>query len=396
VINQNIGGGGGATPFNFAGGVSQLANMSTSGSDLATQAGQGLLGLGGTNPITSGPLAQNLSSAQSDLQKLQSDIAAYYSSLGQSSLPLYAQQGKKSVVATQFAQQLDAAQQRVVSAQQAMQNAISAQTTQQTGFQQAGQIGTTAQQLAQGGLGSAVSAAAPAQNYPFVFNPLTGSYTNQSGSGGGMVTPQQAAQAVNSGTMTPDQAKSALAYMGTSADSQLYSAMQGINPSFNWNQAAQNAQIQGTIGPQSNLATAVLGKLQTALTNVPGWQNTGNNVLNALGALVNNSGLFGSGVQQSSQSVGNLIREARLAVSNALGTAYHTTPTDFDSMVHTWFPDNITAAQVTAGMQDFSALMSSRSESFSSPGTVPLPTGGGGITGGQIVQTTAGPINTGF
>lgn len=231
----------------------------------------------------------------------------------------------------------------------------------------------TAQQQEQQGLLGAGGLAQPSGTYPFVFNPTTGTFTN---SGGGQVTPQQAAQAVNSGQMSPDQAQQALSYLGSSSQSQLYSAMSGINPSFNWNQAAENATIQGTIGPQSSLASSVLNNLQQTLASVPSWQNTGNQTINSLGKLLSNSGITGSGAQQSSQALTDSINESRTAVSNALGTAYNTTPTAFTGMVDAWFPDNPTQAQVQAGVNEFNALMSARSQAFSSPGTVPLPTGG--------------------
>ena len=296
---------------------------------------------------------QNYQALQAKLAAAQGQESTTLANMQGNPIPIEFQQGRGNIVqANSLAQQ----------------NALA--TQEQAAATSAG-IGANLQGTGLGALNTAAGQTAPTGTFPFSYDPVTGTFKN---SGGGVVTPAQAAQALNTGTMSPDQASAALSYLGTSAQSQLTAAMQSVNPSFNWNQASQNAQTQGTIGPQSSLATAVLQNLQSNLSKVPALQQSGNNIVNSLAALVTNSGLAGSGAQQDSQALKDSTNEARTAVSNALGTAYSTTPTAFTAMVDSWFPDDPTPAQVQAGMNEFSSLMGARSQSFSSPGTVPLPT----------------------
>lgn len=119
-------------------------------------------------------------------------------------------------------------------------------------------LSATGQQ--QSGLGTAISAAQPSGTYPFVFNPLTQSFTN---TGGGVVTPTQAASAVLSGQMSYSQAVSSLGYMGSTGESQLQSQILSQNPNANINtlaaQGAGSASVEQTIPQLQSANTAAQG-----------------------------------------------------------------------------------------------------------------------------------------
>lgn len=109
------------------------------------------------------------------------------------------------------------------------------------------------------GLTTAAGLAAPEQKYPFVFNPLTGSYSNASG--GAVLNPQQAARDVMSGKTTYDQAKAALGYLGDTGEAQLQSAItqSGGNP---LQLQASGATTQGVIGQQGTQVAGYQSALQ--------------------------------------------------------------------------------------------------------------------------------------
>lgn len=271
-------------------------------------------------------------------------------------------------------QELTAQQQAANAANAAAGTALTGQSNQIAAQNEAGQLGIAGQGQLQSGLTSAGTLAQPSGNYPFTFNPLTGSFSQAAG--GTQVTASQAAQAVKSGQMTPDQALSSLSYLGPTAQSQLYSAMRLIDPTFNWNQATVNANTAGSLAPQGNLASQELQNLQSVIAQVPAWQATSIPAINFLGNLV--AGVTGVGLKDR-QELTNAINAVRGSVTTALGTAYNTTPTAFTGMVNEWFPDNPTPDQVQAGIKQFNTLMAARASSFQSPGTTQLPaTAGGG------------------
>jgi hypothetical protein len=95
------------------------------------------------------------------------------------------------------------------------------------------------------GLETAAGLAKPSASYPFVFNPTTGQFTNASG--GGVLDPASAAQGVLNGSMSYDQAKSALSYLGGTGEAQLQAAIQKINPNANINQLQAQGAGQSAI-----------------------------------------------------------------------------------------------------------------------------------------------------
>lgn len=154
--------------------------------------------------------------------------------------------------------------------------------------EQAALLGTgqqlTAQQQEQQGLTSAGTLAQPQGTYPFVFNPSTGTFTN---SGGGVMTPTQIATAINSGQMSPDQGLQAGSYLGSSAQSQIASAMQGINPNYNWNTgAASAAATASNVGTAGTATTSAYNSIYQQATTTGANYTTAQNNINSLGTNV--------------------------------------------------------------------------------------------------------------
>lgn len=169
-------------------------------------------------------------------------------------------EGNAAVTAQTTAAEQQALASGESAALQGTQQQLTAQDQAASAANQAAGQATTAQTQKLGGLESATGSVAPQQNYPFVFNPATGTYTNAAT--GGMVDASSAAQAVLSGQVSYADAKSALGYLGTSAEAQLQSAILQQNPGANLNQleaqaAGQQAVAGAPYGAQaSNIGTA--------------------------------------------------------------------------------------------------------------------------------------------
>lgn len=315
---------------------------------LGAQGKVGLLTSGAMNPIAQGRAAvvqQNVSEEQQAIA--QAEAAALAGT----------------------AQGLTAQQQAASAANQAAGQSFTGVGLQQTGLNQGAGIAQAQQGLQQSGLGTAIGAAQPSGNYPFVFNPLTGTYQQSTGGGAGggtIQTPGEVAQALSSGATTFDQAVQALAYMGPTAQTQLMSAMKQVNPNFNWSQAQAFSQTQGQIAPLLQQAQQALGVLSQTYQATPWFQKTGVPVVNSLFNVLSNYGV-GTGSESAKQ---NALSEARTQVSNALGVMTNTTPTAWTSMVEAWFPNNATPAQVNAGIEKFNQMAANRQQTFGTPGSV--------------------------
>lgn len=153
-------------------------------------------------------------------------------------------------------------------------------------FQQSTQIG---------GLGTAAGLASPSGNYPFVFDPLTGGFTNAGG--GGVLTPQQAAQDVMSGKTTYDQAKQALGYLGGTGEAQLQSAVTALggNP---LTLQAQGATQQQVVGDQAAQVAAYTSAHQQAMN----LQNQLADLITTFGLNPSNVNVVNAGLQKIAQN----------------------------------------------------------------------------------------------
>lgn len=239
-------------------------------------------------------------------------------------------------------------------------------------------LGEQGQQIT--GLQAAGGLAAPIQT-PYssqVLNPVSGQPIQGTGANGGELNPinqiPQLAQDVIAGRKSPSVAAGLLGN-NPAFSSMLNAEISKINPNFNFQQAETNAQTQGTLAPSIQNASGVLNNLQTSLSNAPWWTNTGVPMINQLGTLFSKTtGVGLQGTRELEVASG----DARNAISNALGSAYNTTPSSFDAYVKTLIPDNPTPADVQGAINQLGGLFGIRTNIYSQPGSVPQFTGGAG------------------
>lgn len=231
------------------------------------------------------------------------------------------------------------------------------------------------------GLTAGLNAATGFQNAPYgqpLYNPLTGEYTMAGGAVGGTggttgtaggMTPQgqsqQLAQEVISGKRTYQDAVNSMGAYGSMGTTFLNNAISQIDPTFNYAQATSLGTTQGQVNPALNQAQMAINNLQSVMQNIPGWQASNIPVVNSLTSLLSEIGI-GTGTQtQKNQAIG----EARTNVANALGAITNTTPSAWDSLMNTWFPNNATPEQVASGVQQFNTLASYRATIYGQPGS---------------------------
>lgn len=282
------------------------------------QASKGLINIGQNG-------SQGYTDAINAQSKLKQDIAEKIGGIEGERIPLNFIQGKEGALRNQYASQLDAAQQ-----------AVNQQQTQQ------------GQQIS--AFGGAGNLNQPQNNFPFVFNPSTGTYTapgvggGTGGTGGLTYNPQQDAQnlakEVIAGTKTYDDAKSAMGYAGSTAEGTLQSAITS--------QGGNLAQIKSRTASQ----LASIGDLQTKLTDIKTNAPAAND---ALTVLSNYAQQLGGGdtpiLQGLKQLLGNTAQgsqavsafQSQLSAVRALWSAVGGAPDKI--------PDNITSAQILAIQQ---------------------------------------------
>jgi hypothetical protein len=231
----------------------------------------------------------------------------------------------------------------------------------------------TQQQIQQGLLGSAAGLTPEALRY---------------GGSGSKLDPQttskQYAQDVISGKRSYADATTAMGLYGNAGKQFLDNAIKASQPDFNFAQAQTLSATQGAVAPQLNMAQTAIDNLSKTFATLPDWQKTGIPALNSLSSIVSNWTSIGLGSQTEKA---NAIKEARVQVANALGTATNTTPTSWDSTVSSWFPDNATPDQITAGVNQFTTMAKNRQGIYGEPGKVQPYTGEGtpaGDTGGSV------------
>ncbi len=213
------------------------------------------------------------------------------------------------------------------------------------------------------------------------------------GASGGLDPQSQSntlAKDVISGKMTYQDALNAMSIYGNAGNIFLQQAIRSQSPDFNFSQAQSLAPTQGSVGPNLQSAQNSINILQQTIQAMPNWLETGIPALNTIANLVSNIGI-GTG-----STAGKLqaIRETRTQVANALGTMTNTTPTAWDSLTETWFPDNATPDQIGAGVDSFSQFAKSRQQVYGSPGQTQFNSSGGSTGGNTNVQTSVGTINT--
>lgn len=254
-----------ATPTTFPGIVGSLASTSQTGSPNATTATTGLLNSQSENDALKGQAAEIGDNYGQQIAK----VSNYGNALAGSYLNGAGLAPVSQGLAGQAQQTTAAEVQGLQAAESAALNPLdrelTAQSQAQSGLTSAGSTANTEQSNTQSGLTSAGTLAQPSATYPFVFDPTTGTYKNAAN--GAVMSASDAAQLLSSGKMSPDQALAAVSYLGQTAQSQLTSAMQQINPSFNWNTAVgQSTGAQAAAAAPGQAAASNIGTAGTAQT----------------------------------------------------------------------------------------------------------------------------------
>lgn len=268
---------------------------------------------------TAGAAASGLMQAPSQNQALgqkAQDIENYYQSQIAGLLPSYNEAigqastgtapvglGGQALTYNSVSNRLGNLQASESAALQGINQQLTAQSQGQQGLTSAGQLGISGQQLLQSGLTSAAQLGQPSGNYPFVFNPNTGTFTNAST--GGVATPTDLAGEVLSGKIPYSQAVSALGYMGGTGEAQLQSAILAQNPQANISQL--QAQVAGSqAGTQAVAAAPGTGTAAgTAAVAAAGGQAAAKNISTAITTPTGSySDIFGTANQNMANFAG--------------------------------------------------------------------------------------------
>lgn len=239
---------------------------------------------------------------------------------------------------------------------------------QQAALSSAGGIANTAQSQLLSGLASAGSLAQPSGNFPFVFDPTTGSFTTSGGGTSGFnptTAAQQYAKDVISGVRSYADAVSAMSLYGAAAQQFLDQAIQQQSPNFNFAQARSLGDIQGTIGPQYNFAQQALSNVENALQKLGGLQTTNVPLWNQFANFASlQSGIGGDSTREFVSAVQSL----RNAYAAILASARGGTPSDFSAQAIAEIPDIPTPNDLAAIRHNLETLGQARVGIYGQPG----------------------------
>lgn len=347
-------------PNTPAGYASSLAANALAGSPMAGIAANGLLS------STNSPLVQNLlgdyqqkaALAQNFNQRLQQSE----NNLTQQAIPLNDVEGEQAAMERNYGVQEQALAEQAANALNALQQGISEQGVQQTGFNEAGNLGIAGQNLLQSGLTSA----------------------------GGLVSPSNLFTQVSPGNYLADSSGNGVAggmQQGLQNLTQLGIAQQNI---------AQGQQYQGQAADLSNTLTSLknTGRQVVSLMGLSGanWSTSpvANQAIKLYMAQAN---------PQAQQSINAGIGEIKNYVSAILASQTGLTPTDVSSIVNAYPFEDLSPNQLSGflenvdsmGQTRLQALQQSQANSYG---------GNAGFTspyGGQIASPTplaAGQANS--
>ena len=203
------------------------------------------------------------------------------------------------------------------------------------------------------------------------------------------------ASRVLGGKMSYDQATQALSSYGPAGQTALTKA---LGPDFSTVQSNINAAIQGQLGPAAQNAASQLQNLQTTLASSPALERTFSPAFNSLYSVLSASTGLQAGGTQALQSA---ITDARAAMANALGVANNSTPSAYDSYVHTLIPDGVTPSQLSQSIQQFNNQIAGKLGAYQTPGGVQYGSGsqtssGASSYSGHTIQTAVGPVPTDY
>lgn len=331
---------------------------------------------------------------ESQIQNLQTNYGTQLGDITGSETPEAFETGAANVLSSQYAPQLSALTNQLASLQSNRAASIGASES-------AGGIANNLQSLEQ--QNEAISPGQSLLNLysgkttgsesplPITLNPaqtLISPYTGQSvASGGGSQSVQSLAQHVASGQMGIEQAQSFLPDQALSP--QLQQAVSAINPSYNFQQSATNQNTQGQIAPAAANATAQIQNLGSALSSVPGLENTSIPIVNSFTRLA--TSLLG-GDSGSATGLESARQDAISAVQGALETANGMTPSQAGSLADSYFPPGLTSAQFQNGVTQFQNQIAGKESAFSNPGSISSTAGQGTVSAGgyNFVQNAQG------
>jgi len=157
---------------------------------------------------------------------------------------------------------------------------------------------------------------------------------------------------------------------------------------FNIPQSNVLVQQQGTIGPAMSLANTALQNVKNIMSQLPDVQNTNIPLINYITRGVSTA--TGVGSEQTRAFTG-AIQSLKNNYAALLASTKGGTPTDYGNQVNAEIPDNATMNDILAVEHNMQVLGQARQQIYSNPGM-----SGSNSAGGNVVQTSAGPVATGW
>lgn len=373
-----------------------LENTSAQGSSAATAAQQATANAGLLNPAigaeaatigsnygneisTIGEQAAGMEGVQGGGGLLPNSIGAVEGIQNEASAKQSALAAGESAALQGTSQQLTAAQQEASAEAAAGDIANTQQANIQSGETSAAGAANTAQSNVQSGEQAAGSLTAPSGNFPFSYNPATGTFSNASpGSAGatGGVTftgnpttdASTAAQAVINGQMTYAQAQQSMSYAGSAANNYLNSAIlaAGGNPENLEAQGAAQQQDVTTAGTaQTNIANSGLTTTTQTYNDANAAYSTAmkqaqnvQNILSSTGINASDSQDWNSAVNSLSARLGSAnqaqyiagLAELQTVYTNLLSSTGAATPTVNGQQAIAIFNPSSTPSQIDAAI----------------------------------------------
>lgn len=363
--------------------LTSLVDTANQGSPVAQQASQGLIGTAQANPATSGQAYTDYQTAIDELNALKSTMATQTAGISSTGIPLEFQQGRQGILNTQYASQLDAAQQKVNQAQQAISQQITGTQTQQAGYTGAGNLGQTGQGLQQSGLTSAAQLAQPVQ-VPYsnqYINPQTGESVGGAMGGSMQQAVSNIAEKVFSGNMGYDAGVSALGGYGQAGINAL---QQALGSNFNIQQSNAQAQAQGastlqtgTVGgllsKAADSANQALVKLETDFNRLSSLQTGGIPATNSIANWIAEK--FGQGELSAYQTT---LKDTRAQIQGVLTASGGVDVITAGNMASTYLPDNMTPTMFKEKLNAAKALISQKVQAFTNQNSNQGSNQGGG------------------
>lgn len=321
----------------FVKSVNSLENQGNSQYNKTAQdSATALQDLSKTNPGNSGPANDEYQSAVKDLSDLKATIAKQSGGIESQPISAQFQQGKEQALARQNASLLDAAQQKVNEKAAALGYQIQGTQTQQTGLNEAGNLGLTGQSTAQNALGTAGQLSQPNGNIINV-DPITG-LPVAGGSLGNLANVAGTVQGIQSGA-----AAAAAAGGNISAQNQtaLGTASTGANAQSIGNFTNQINTTQKSVQTLNNLANQI----------VPNMGSTG---FNPTSSPIGNQTFAQYFTEKNPAAKAGIVAglgEIKNQISNVIASATGLTPTGVTAVTDTYDLTTLNPQQLSDFLQ---------------------------------------------